>query len=111
MAFDPALAALMRADLSVGKVLAEKTMFGGLCFLLEGHMVSCISTRGALYRPGPAAEADALALPGVTPMIQGGRRMTGYVWLDLAAFAADPERRRALTRMALAHVAGLPPKA
>ena len=111
MAFDPALAALMRADLGDGAALAEKRMFGGLCFLQDGHMVACISTRGALYRPGAAAEAAALALPDVTPMLQGGRRMTGYVWLVLAAFAADPARRRALSEMALAHVAGLPPKA
>ena len=114
MPYDPALADLMRADLSAGRAthpaLVEKPMFGGLCFMAGGHMVACISTRGALYRPGAAAEAQALALPDVTPMVHGGRRMTGYVWLDLAAFRTDPARRRLLGDLALAHVAGLPPK-
>ena len=114
MPHDPALADLMRADLSAGRAthpaLVEKPMFGGLCFMAGGHMVACISNRGALYRPGAAAEAQALALPDVTPMVHGGRRMTGYVWLDLAAFRSDPARRRLLGDLALAHVAGLPPK-
>ena len=114
MPHDPALADLMRADLTArtgpGAALAETRMFGGLCFLSGGHMVACISSRGALYRPGAAAEARALALPDVTPMIHGGRRMTGFVWLDLAAFRSDPDRRRLLADLALAHVAGLPPK-
>ena len=114
MPHDPALADLMRADLSAGRAthpaLVEKPMFGGLCFMAGGHMVACISTRGALSRPGAAAEAQALALPDVTPMVHGGRRMTGYVWLDLAAFRTDPARRRLLGDLALAHVAGLPPK-
>lgn len=61
MPYDPALADLMRADLSAGRAthpaLVEKPMFGGLCFMAGGHMVACISTRGALYRPGAAAEA------------------------------------------------------
>lgn len=114
MPHDPALADLMRADLTAGggpgARLVEKRMFGGLCFMAGGYMVACISTRGALYRPGAAAEAQALALPDVTPMVHGGRRMTGYVWLDLAAFRSDPARRRLLGDLALAHVAGLPPK-
>ena len=114
MPHDPALADLMRADLTAGRAthpaLVEKPMFGGLCFMAGGHMVACISARGALYRPGAAAEAQALALPDVTPMVHGGRRMTGYVWLDLTAFRSDPDRRRLLGDLALAHVAGLPPK-
>lgn len=109
MAYDPRHAAAMRADLAAGRPLAERRMFGGLCFLLDGNMVSCISERGALYRPG-AAEVEALALPGVAPMIHGGRRMGGFVWLDLAVFTADAATRTRLSRLSLAHAESLPPK-
>ena len=84
-------------------------MFGGICFLLHGHMVCGISARAAMYRVGKPAEPAALALPGVEPMVFTGRRMGGIVDLPLDSFGDDDTRAR-LTALALDHAAALPPK-
>ena len=109
MAYDEALADVMRDDLGNAAGLSEKKMFGGLCFLLNGNMVCGISAKAAMYRVGKAAEAEAMALPGVEEMAFTGRKMGGMVDLPLDAFG-DDETRNDLTRLALAHAAGLPPK-
>lgn len=105
-----ALADIMRADLGLLDGLSEKRMFGGTCFLLHGNMVSGISKRQAMYRVGKARETEALAVTGTAPMIHGGRRMGGFVDLDLGTFGEDPASRATLTGMAVGHAATLPPK-
>lgn len=109
MAYSETMAETMRADLGVEPGLSEKKMFGGLCFLLHGNMFGGIGKEGALYRPGKPNEAVALELPGVTPMIMGGRKMGGFVRLDDDGFA-DGTTRRHLTEITLGFVASLPPK-
>jgi TfoX/Sxy family transcriptional regulator of competence genes len=42
MAYDEALAARVRARLAGERGLAERRMFGGLCFLVNGHMCAGI---------------------------------------------------------------------
>ncbi len=109
MAYSQTQADTMRADLGPLPGLSEKKMFGGLCFLLHGNMIGGVGGQGALYRPGKDRETAALALPGVTPMVMGARRMGGFVRLSDDRFDDDETRTR-LTELALAHVAGLPPK-
>ena len=110
MAYSTHMADTMRADLGGAHVFTEKRMFGGLCFFLNGNMVCGVGGHGALYRPGKAAEAEALALDGVAPMIMGGnRRMGGFVRLDNDRFD-DADLRARLTDLSLTHAAGLPPK-
>lgn len=109
MAYSETLAETMRADLGFQPGLTEKKMFGGLCFLLHGHMVCGVTRDGAMYRPGKAREGEALAA-GAQPLSFTGRKMGGMVELD-AGQCADDELRAALTALSLAHAAGLPPKA
>jgi len=108
MAFDEDMAETMRADFGFQPGLAERRMFGGLCFLLHGNMVCGIAKGRAMYRPGKANEAAALAA-GAEPLSFTGRRMGGMVEIDRGAFA-DPELRTTLTDLSLAHAASLPPK-
>ncbi|MCE8009605.1 TfoX/Sxy family protein [Aestuariivita sp.] len=109
MAYDSDMAETMRADLGVEPGLSEKKMFGGLCFFLDGNMTCGVGGQGALYRPGKAAEARALAHDAVSPMIMGTRRMGGFVRLSDDGFA-DDDLRKTLTQMSLAHAASLPVK-
>ncbi|MEV8466381.1 TfoX/Sxy family protein [Fluviibacterium sp. DFM31] len=107
MPFDESLANAMRDDLGIGPGMAEKKMFGGLCFLLNGNMVCGVHKGGLMYRVGKTAEADALVFQGVRPLSFTGRRMGGIVEAD----ADLPDSTRAaLTTMALAHAASLPAK-
>lgn len=110
MAADPGLVALLRDDFSDIERLREKPMFGGMGLMLQGHMVAGVMSSGALlYRPGKPREVQALALPQVTPMAHGGRRMGGFVMLAGEA-AADDETRAALKALSLQNHAELPPK-
>ena len=108
MAYDPGLAQTLRdalADLPV----TEQKMFGGLCFLLNGHMVCGVHKGGAMVRVGKEAYAEALTLAGVTPMMFTGKPMVAMVDVTDAA-VEDDGVRGALLAMALATVRALPPK-
>lgn len=108
MAYDPGLAQVLR-DALEGQPISEKKMFGGLAFLLHGHMVCGVHSGGAMVRVGKENYAAALALHGVAPMMFTGKPMAGMV--DLAeAMVEDDRVRGALLGMALATVRALPPK-
>ncbi|SFI22179.1 TfoX/Sxy family protein [Albimonas pacifica] len=114
MAWDEAVAQRIRTALGpLAAETVERKMFGGLCFLLRGHMLGGASGAGmgggALLRVGPEGEAEALALPGVAPMILRGRPMRGFVKLSPQA-AADPGTLPRLVALAAAFTAALPPK-
>lgn len=113
MTRDPGLEEVMReglrARLPSGAGLRETPMFGGLCWMVDGNMAGAAREGRVMLRVGKPAEARALALPGVTPMIHGGCRMGGYVWCEAAAFA-EAGTRAALLDLAAACVAALPAK-
>lgn len=109
MAYDEGLATLMRDDLANLAGVVEKKMFGGLCFMLDGHMLCGIHKGGAMYRVGKAASNSALAIDGTRPMDFTGRPMRGFVDVDAEAMA-DDVRRAQLLALARDFVAGLPAK-
>jgi hypothetical protein len=109
MAYDKGLAELLRGDLEDRPGIAEKRMFGGLAFMLSGHMVCGVTAQGAMFRVGKAREAEARAIPGTGPMEFTGKPMGGMVAADDEAMA-DDDRRAALMRLALAHAESLEPK-
>ena len=108
MAYDPGLAQILR-DALADLAITEKKMFGGLAFLLNGHMVCGVHKGGAMVRVGKDHYEDALALPGVTPMMFTGKPMVAMVDVSDAA-AEDDTVRGKLLAMALATVRALPPK-
>lgn len=110
---DEALAARMRELLDGLPGLSEKKMMGGICFLLDGNMVGAARREKSgdghfMLRVGKENEDKALALPGTRPMIHGGRKMGGFIYLD--EDMAEPETLHALTSLALSFVTVLPPK-
>jgi TfoX/Sxy family transcriptional regulator of competence genes len=108
MAYDPGLAESLR-DALAELPITEKKMFGGLAFLLHGHMVCGVHRGGAMVRVGKDGYAEALALQGVTPMMFTGKPMVAMVDVSDEAVADDAVRGRLLD-MALATVRALPPK-
>ncbi len=109
MAFDEGLAQILRDDLADLDGIVEKTMFGGLCFMLNGNMLCGVHRGGAMFRVGKDNEAQALAIDGVVPMAFTGRRMGGLV--DMAEEAFIDDRRRAdCMALALAFVGSLSAK-
>jgi len=85
MPHDPELAERLRAALRARAGITERRMFGGICWLLEGHMLCGVERGRYMFRVGIAAETQALARPGVSPMDFTGRPMRGFVWVEAAA--------------------------
>ena len=108
MAHDEGLAELLRGELADLPV-TERRMFGGLCFLLGGHMVCGVMRDNAMIRVGAAGEPAALAIPGTAPMIHGGKRMGGFIRVGPEVLGDDGPRARLLA-LALDCVRSLPPK-
>lgn len=82
MAYDEALAARVRARLAGTRGLAERRMFGGLCFLVNGHMCAGVVGSTLMLRVGPQRYAEALARPHAREMDFTGRPLTGMIYVD-----------------------------
>jgi TfoX/Sxy family transcriptional regulator of competence genes len=107
MAYDAHLAERVRDILLPDPGLTERKMFGGLAFMLDGHMCCGIVGDRLMLRLGAAA-AGALELPHVQPMDFTGRPMTGMVYIE-----PDGLRGRALrtwVMKAASFARTLPPK-
>ncbi len=109
MAFDPDLADLLRAEITGHGTVIEKKMFGGLCFMLNGHMAMGTYKQGGMFRVAKHDAAKALAIPGTETMIQAGREATGFI-LTSADVVFDDDQRHKLAQLALAYIKTLPPK-
>lgn len=89
MAYDEGLAQRVREN--AGEELAEKKMFGGLCFLRGGHMACGIVGDELMVRVGPDAYEECLALPHAREMDFTGRAMKGMVYVAPEGLSADDD--------------------
>jgi TfoX/Sxy family transcriptional regulator of competence genes len=94
MAFDPGLAQRIREVLVHQTGCTERRMFGGLAFLLHGHMFVGILGATLMARVGPQNHLQALAAPHTREMDFTGRPMKGYVYVDPEGLANDSELER-----------------
>lgn len=108
MTYDLGSAQMLRDALD-GRATVEKRMFGGIAFMLNGHMAFGVHKNGAMFRIGKAADAVARALPGVGPMVFTGKPMAGYVECSDAVLGQDTTRQT-LVALALDFNKTLPPK-
>ena len=108
MAYDEGAAQTLRDELA-DLPLQEKNMFGGLCFMLHGHMLCGVHKGGAMFRVGPDQYQTALSLPGGGPMMFTTKPMKGFVECSSEAFE-DDSLRNAFLSLALHFVKSLPPK-
>jgi hypothetical protein len=110
MAFDEALAEEIRTLLCEEEGFSEKKMFGGLCFLIHGHM-TCGVGKGfdLMLRVGPDQHEECLALEHARPMDFTGRPMKGMVFVDRPGWDS-PDALRGWIDYALRFVRTLPPK-
>ena len=108
MAYDETLAERVRDILRADPGFTERRMFGGICFMLDGHMCCGIIGSDLMGRLGHEGAKAALARPHVRPMDFTGRPMGTAVYVG-------PEglRGRALrgwVEKGAAHARSLPPK-
>jgi TfoX/Sxy family transcriptional regulator of competence genes len=81
IAFDDILAARVREVLTGRARLTERKMFGGVAFLLDGHMCCGLAGDDLMLRVGPERYEEALSRPHARPMDFTGRPFTGYVYV------------------------------
>jgi len=109
MAYDETLAARLREGFVGVPHVSEKRMFGGLAFLVSGHMCCGVVGKTLMVRVGPEAYEKALAQPHAREMDFTGRPMKGFLYVGPEGLRKDPDLRVWLDR-SLSFVTTLPPK-
>ena len=109
MAYDEGLAHRVRELLEDQPGASEKKMFGGLCFLVNGHMACGIVKSELMVRVGAEAYESALEQPDAREMDFTGRALKGMVYVGEDGIAEDDDLAVWVGR-GVAHAASLPPK-
>lgn len=109
MAYSKSLAARIRQSLAQRRGVTEKRMFGGVAFLLHGHMLVGVWQDSLIARLGPEAGDSALRQPFVRPFDVTGRPMKGWVMIDPDGMDTDAELNAWIDQV-LEFVATLPAK-
>ena len=109
MAFDEQLAMRIRAVLGARTDLIERKMFGGLAFMVRGHMCCGIVGNDLIVRVGADGYGDALARPHVRPFDFTGTPLTGIVYVAAAGVRTSAALRGWIDR-GVQYVLALPPK-
>ncbi len=109
MAYDEKLAERVRELLKRRRGIGEKKMFGGLAFLVNGHMACGIIGDELMVRVGPEAYDAALKKPGARAMDFTGRPMKGMVYVGPRGIRPAPSLE-AWLEQGLSYARSLPPK-
>ncbi|WP_173087454.1 TfoX/Sxy family protein [Devosia sp. 1635] len=109
MARDHELEQRVLDDLGPLPGLSEKAMFGGLVWLLDGHMLCAATGEGLMVRLGRGNDAWALQEPDIAVVVMSGKPMPGWVRAGIGA-CADEQLWRRLLDAAVTFVGALPPK-
>jgi hypothetical protein len=110
MAYDEDLAARIRDLIGPDPELTEKKMFGGLAFLIRGHMaISASGQGGVLVHVDSERSADLVAATGATTAVMQGREMPGWLRVSPEDLASDDDLSR-WVEIGIGHARSLPPK-
>jgi len=110
MAYDEEVAERIRAMLARRSDVREQKLFGGLCFMVQGHMCCAVSGHGGLLvRVGPDAASAVFREPHASPVEMRGRIMGGFARVAPDGYRTASGLKKWVTR-ALEFVATLPKK-
>ena len=109
MAYDEDLADRIRSAIDEPAGVTERAMFGGLAFLVDGHLAVSASGRGGLLlRVDPDQTGSLVAEDGVTRFEMRGRAMNGWLHVLPEAVATDEQLARWVA-IGLTYARSLPP--
>jgi TfoX/Sxy family transcriptional regulator of competence genes len=109
MSYDEKLAERARAVLDSRNDVIEKKMFGGLAFLVRGHMCCGIVDRDLMVRVGPDGYESALEHAHTRPMDFTGKPLRGMVYVATEGLRTAAALRVWIDR-GVRFVITLPPK-
>jgi TfoX/Sxy family transcriptional regulator of competence genes len=96
MAYDVGLADRIRVVLGRLGEFSERKMFGGLCFLVSGHMCCGIVKSDLMLRLTPEVAAAALREPHTRLMDFTGRSMKSMIYVETAGIDSDSSLERSV---------------
>ncbi len=110
MAYDTELADRVRELVALERGVDEKRMFGGLAFLIGGHLAVAVSGKGGIMVRVALEDGERLlAGPHVEPMTMAGRETRG--WLRVAPEGIATSRQlSAWVKRGVDIAKALPPK-
>jgi TfoX/Sxy family transcriptional regulator of competence genes len=106
--YDEKLVARVRALLADRSDVGERKMFGGLTFMVAGHMCCGVNGDELIVRLDPDHEDKALARTHARPMDFTGRPMRGFVTVRPEGLKGAQLRR--WVQEGVARAESLPPK-
>jgi TfoX/Sxy family transcriptional regulator of competence genes len=109
MAYDENLAQRMRVYLADQEDLQERKMFGGLAFMVRGHMCCGVVGNELMVRVGSEQYTAALAQPHAREMDFTGRPMKGMVMVATDGVVSNEALGQWIQR-GITFVSSLPPK-
>jgi TfoX/Sxy family transcriptional regulator of competence genes len=110
MAYDEDLANRIRELIAGEEGVVEQKMFGGLAFLIGGHMSVSASGRGGLMlRVPPAETEELLAKPHAGPFEMRGKTMDGWLRVESEGVKTKRQLER-WVRRGVDYARSLPPK-
>jgi TfoX/Sxy family transcriptional regulator of competence genes len=110
MAYDEGLAERIRGVLDDREGVVEKKMFGGVAFMMRGHMCVGIVKDELMVRVGPEAYDALVRQPHARTMDFTGRPMKGLLFVAAEGLERDSDLERWVER-GLGYAASLPAKA
>ena len=110
VAYDEDLANRIRELILEEPGVTEQRMFGGLAFLIDGHMsVSASGRGGLLLRVDPADTEKLLEKPHAEPFEMRGRTMSGWLRVEEEGVRTKRQLGPWVAR-GVAYARSLPPK-
>ena len=109
MAYDEALAQRVEDVLTAEPGVTSRKMFGGLGFMVDGHLTVAATRGGLMVRTDPASGHEWLDGSSVTQVEMRERPMPGWLLVSSDA-VADDEALRTWVGRGVAHVRALPPQ-
>jgi TfoX/Sxy family transcriptional regulator of competence genes len=109
MAYDEGLAQRVREILEEKPGYAEKKMFGGICFLLNGNMACGILDDDIIVRVGPEKYEESLKIPHSRVFDYTGRSMKGWVMVSSDGHESDEDLQDWIQK-GVSYAMSLPPK-
>jgi TfoX/Sxy family transcriptional regulator of competence genes len=110
VAYDEDLANRIRELIAGEPDVSERSMFGGLVFLVAGRMSVAAGAQGSLVvRVDPEDTDQLLAEPHAQPFVMGGRPMEGRVRVDAEGVRTKRQLER-WVRLGVVQARSLPPK-
>ncbi|MEZ4287723.1 MAG: TfoX/Sxy family protein [Polyangiales bacterium] len=89
MPYDEKLAERVRQSLKTRRGVEEKKMFGGIAFMVRGHMTVGVMDNDLMVRVGKDDYDEALKMPGARPMDFTGRPLKTMIFVGKRSVSKD----------------------